>query len=138
MLQKCCNQKKTQRKYWTHWTFRPLKSAKIQTKTHEMDVLEALEEETLESHSRRYCFEVFRSCSSVGREASCRGLERAVHIGEVTGSSPVKTTKKRRFCFKLRQNCPLSRHAAKALNHLPQNWGGDFLFRSFRCCEYDL
>ena len=34
-----------------------------------------------------------RSCSSVGREASCEGLERAVHIGEVTGSSPVKTTK---------------------------------------------
>ena len=34
------------------------------------------------------------SCSSVGREAPCKGLERAVHIGEVTGSSPVKTTKK--------------------------------------------
>ena len=31
--------------------FRRLKNAKIQTKTHEMDVLEALENETLESHS---------------------------------------------------------------------------------------
>jgi hypothetical protein len=44
----------------------PLKDAKIQTKTHEMDVLEAVENGTLESHSRRYCFVVFRSCSSVG------------------------------------------------------------------------
>ena len=58
-------------------------------------LLEAVENETLESHSRRYCFVVLRSCSSVGREASCEGLERAVHIGEVTGSSPVKTTKNR-------------------------------------------
>ena len=69
-----------------------LKSAKIPTETHEMDVLE---NRTLESHSRRYCFVVFRSCSSVGREAPCEGLERAVHIGEVTGTSPVKTTKNR-------------------------------------------
>jgi hypothetical protein len=51
MLQKCCNQKKTQWKYWTQWTFRPLKNAKIPTKTHEMDVLDALENRTLESHS---------------------------------------------------------------------------------------
>jgi len=42
---------KTQLKYWTQWTFRPLKNAKIQTKTHEMDVLEALENKTLESHN---------------------------------------------------------------------------------------
>jgi hypothetical protein len=33
---------KTQLIYWTQWTFRPLKNANIQTKTHEMDVLEAL------------------------------------------------------------------------------------------------
>jgi hypothetical protein len=52
------------------------------------------------------------SCSSVGRERRahlpwrpvpgkqrqpCKGLERAVHIGEVTGSSPVKTTKNGQF-----------------------------------------
>jgi hypothetical protein len=47
---KCCNQNKTQWKYWAQWTSRPLKNAKIQTKTHEMDVLEAVENETLESH----------------------------------------------------------------------------------------
>ena len=57
MLQKCCNQKKTQWKYWTQWTFRPLKNAKIPTKTHEMDVLDALENRTLESHSRGPGFE---------------------------------------------------------------------------------
>jgi hypothetical protein len=51
VLQKCCNQKKPQWKYWTQWTFRHLKNAKIQTKTHEMDVLEAVENETLESHA---------------------------------------------------------------------------------------
>jgi hypothetical protein len=44
--------KKPQWKYWTQWTFSPLKNAKIQTKTHEMDVLEAVENEALESHSR--------------------------------------------------------------------------------------
>jgi len=49
-----------------------------------MDVLEAVENETLESHSRRYCFAVFRSCSSVGREAPYKGLERTFHIGDVT------------------------------------------------------
>jgi len=48
---RCCNQKKTQWKYWTQWTFNPSKNAKIKTKTHEMDVLEALEDETLESHN---------------------------------------------------------------------------------------
>ena len=93
MLQKCCNQKNTQWTYWTQWTFKPLKNAKIQTKTHEMDVLEALDDGTLESHSRRYCFVVFRSCSSVGREAPCKGLERTVHIGEVAGSSPARPQK---------------------------------------------
>ena len=33
------------------WTLTALKNAKIQTKTHEMDVLEAVENETLESHA---------------------------------------------------------------------------------------
>jgi hypothetical protein len=42
---------KTPLKHWTQWTFRSLKNAKIQTKPHEMDVLEAVENETLESHS---------------------------------------------------------------------------------------
>ena len=51
MLQKCCNQHKTQWKSWTQWTFTPLKNTKITTETHKMDVLEALENETLESHS---------------------------------------------------------------------------------------
>jgi len=51
VLRKCCDQDKTQRKYWTQWTFTPLKNAEKQTKTREMDVLEALEDETLESHS---------------------------------------------------------------------------------------
>ena len=37
--------------YWTQWTSRPLENAKIQTKTHKMDVLEALENESLESHN---------------------------------------------------------------------------------------
>lgn len=36
----------------TQWTSRPPKNAKIQTETDEMDVLEALEYEPLESHSR--------------------------------------------------------------------------------------
>jgi hypothetical protein len=52
VLQKCCNQNKTQWKSWTQWTCRPLKNAKVQTETHEMDVLEGLEDEPLESHSR--------------------------------------------------------------------------------------
>jgi hypothetical protein len=39
---------KTQLKYSTQWAFTPLKNAKIQTKTHKMDVLEALEDEPLE------------------------------------------------------------------------------------------
>jgi hypothetical protein len=51
MLQKCCNQNETHWKYWTQRTFRHLKNAKIQTKIHKMDVLEAVENETLESHS---------------------------------------------------------------------------------------
>jgi hypothetical protein len=51
VLQKCCNQKKTPWKYWAQWTFRRLKNAKIQTKTHEMDVLDTLDDETLQSHS---------------------------------------------------------------------------------------
>jgi hypothetical protein len=38
-------------------TFRPLKNAKIQTKTYKMDVWEALEDEPLESHSRGPGFE---------------------------------------------------------------------------------
>jgi hypothetical protein len=66
VLRKCCNQKKTQWKYWTQRTVLSPKTAKIQTKTHEMDVLEIVEDETLESHSRRYCFAVVWSCSSVG------------------------------------------------------------------------
>ena len=67
-----------------------------------MDVLEAVENETLESHTMDILdtMEILeiskvRSCSSVGREVPCKGLERTVHIGEVTGSSPVKTTKNR-------------------------------------------
>ncbi len=48
---KVLQSEKTPWKYWTQWTFRPLKTAKIQTETHEMDVLEAVESETLESHS---------------------------------------------------------------------------------------
>lgn len=44
----CCNQKKTQLKYWTQWTFSSPKNARIQTRTHEMDVLE---DETLESRA---------------------------------------------------------------------------------------
>ena len=63
VLQKCCNQNKSQWKYWTQWTFSPLKNAKIQTKTHEMDVLEALEDETLESHSRSRGVECFAICA---------------------------------------------------------------------------
>jgi len=51
-LRKCCNHNKTQWKSWTPWTFTFLKNAKIATKTRKMDVLEALEDETLESHSR--------------------------------------------------------------------------------------
>ncbi len=51
MLRKCCNQEKTPWKYWTQWIARPLKNAEIATKTHKMDVLEALEDETLESHA---------------------------------------------------------------------------------------
>jgi len=51
MLQKCCNQKKTQWKYWTQWTFTPRKNAKIQTETYEMDLLEAVENRALESHA---------------------------------------------------------------------------------------
>ena len=51
MLQKCCNQKNTQWTYWTQWTFKPLKNAKIRTKTHEIDVLDPLDDETLQSHS---------------------------------------------------------------------------------------
>ena len=35
----------------TQWTFRLLKNAKIQTETHKMNVLDAVENETLESHS---------------------------------------------------------------------------------------
>jgi hypothetical protein len=45
----------------TQWTFRPPKHAKIQTKTREMDVLEAVENETLESYSRSRGFESFRA-----------------------------------------------------------------------------
>jgi hypothetical protein len=48
---KVLQSEKTQLKYWTQWRFRPLKNAKIQTKTHKMDVWEALEDEPLESHS---------------------------------------------------------------------------------------
>jgi hypothetical protein len=55
VLQKCCNQKNTQWTYWTQWTFKPLKNAKIQTKTHEMDVLDTLDDETLQSHSSVFC-----------------------------------------------------------------------------------
>ena len=51
---RCCNQNKTPWKYWTQWTFRPLKNEKIPTKTHEMDVLEAVENEALESHSSAF------------------------------------------------------------------------------------
>ena len=50
----CCNQEKSPWEFWPQWTFRPLKNAKIQTKTHEMEVLEALENETLDSHSRNW------------------------------------------------------------------------------------
>jgi hypothetical protein len=42
---------KTPWKYWKHWTFRTLKNAKIQTKTHKMEVLETLENQTLEAHN---------------------------------------------------------------------------------------
>ena len=51
MLQKCCNQKKTQWNIGRNGHLTPQNYAKIPTKTHEMDVLEALENETLESHS---------------------------------------------------------------------------------------
>jgi hypothetical protein len=58
---------KTQLIYWTQWTFRPLKNANIQTKTHEMDVLEALEDETLESHNRSRGFESLRAHKKTSR-----------------------------------------------------------------------
>jgi hypothetical protein len=45
VLRKCCDQDKTQ------WTFTPLKNAKIQTKTHKMEVSEESEHELVESHA---------------------------------------------------------------------------------------
>ncbi|SRR6266508_2384848 len=59
----------------------------------------------------------------------------AISFGEVTGSSSIKTTKSRRFCLKIRQECPKSRRVAKTLKSLPQNQGGGFLFKSVRCCK---
>jgi hypothetical protein len=80
-------------------------------------------------------FEQNKSCSSVGREASCKGLEHAVHTGEVTGSSPVKTTKNARFCLKMRQKCPTPRHAAKILKRLPLNREPFLFLKCVRCCK---
>jgi hypothetical protein len=98
---KVLQSEKTQWKYWREWTFRPLKNTKITTETHEMGVLEAMENETLESHSRRYCFVVFRSCSSVGRERRAKQRQpcqrvrtrRSHRRGHTLRASPVKTTK---------------------------------------------
>ena len=60
--QKCCNQKNTQWTDCTQWTIRPLKNAKIQTKTHEMDVLDTLDDETLQSHSSVFSILRLLSC----------------------------------------------------------------------------
>jgi hypothetical protein len=42
---KVLQSEKTQWKYWSQWTSRSLKNAKIQAKAYEIDVLEAMEDE---------------------------------------------------------------------------------------------
>jgi hypothetical protein len=105
VLQKCCNQKKTPWKYWTQWTFTPLKNAKIPTKTHEMDVLEALEDETLESHSRSRGFESLRA------------------------------HKKQAILLQNKARMPKITACCRNLKSLPRNWEAFFLFKSVRCCK---
>ena len=101
MLQKCCNQKKTQWKYWTQWTFRPRINAKITTETHEMDVLEALDDETLESHSRSPGFESLcahkksNQPPSSQREAGC--LEKGSRCCKYDGQDAMVHSRSREF-----------------------------------------
>jgi hypothetical protein len=136
VLQECCNQKKTQWKYWTQWTFRPLKNAKIQTKTHEMDVLETVENETLESHSRGPGFE---SLCAHNNEPSgslffCFNHPTLKHAG--TGSSPVKTTKAQAIL--LENKAEMANIKACCRNHqepLSKLQRRLFLFKSVRCCK---
>ena len=60
MLQKMLQSEKNATEILDAMDMWALKNAKIQTKTHEMDVLEAVENETLESHNRSRGFEALR------------------------------------------------------------------------------
>ena len=127
VLRKCCNQEKTPWKYWTQWTFDPSKNKKIQTKTHEIDVLEAVENGTLESHSRRYCFVVFRSCSSVGQNAPFTSARSQVRV--------LSRPQKQAILRENEAKMPNAKACCQNLKGPPRRSGRRFLFKSARCCK---
>ena len=67
-----------------------------------------------------------KSCISIGREAPCKELERAVHIGEVTGPSPVKIAEKQAIVLEHAARLQATWRLDEARKHLPQNPEGDF------------
>ena len=52
MLRKCCDWDETKWNYWIHWKFLPLKNAKNQIETREIEAFDELEVGPQESHSR--------------------------------------------------------------------------------------
>ena len=117
---------KTQWKYWTQWTLRPLKNAKIQTKTHEMDVLEAVENETLESHSGSRGFERYRVRAHKNEQQGSFCF---------IGSSLIKTTKKQAILLERKAPMPKIMACYQNPKVPPLNQRGGFLFKLVRCRE---
>jgi hypothetical protein len=120
-------------KYWTQWTFRPLKNAIIQTETHEMDVLDVVENETLESHN-----EDIGHNGYIGDRAK-RGLvvqlvrTRRLHRRGLRFES-CQDHNNRHFCLRLRQEClhngglPRPKRTSLEIREA-------ILFKSVRCCN---